>query len=63
MYIETDTITTFVLPNELHEAERFRETNDMTERKESLSTVAISFMRKLYYKAEYKSGCGEVRNG
>lgn len=57
MYIETDTIITFVLPDEFHEADRFRETNDMTEWKESLSTTTISFMRKQYYKAEYKKEC------
>lgn len=52
MYIETDTILTFVLPDELHEAERFRETNDMTEWQERQSTTAVSFMLKRYYKAE-----------
>ena len=54
MYIETHTIITFVLPDELQQACHFREDNDMTEWKESISTVAISFMRKQYYKAERK---------
>lgn len=62
MYIESHTIITFVLPDEFHEADRFRETNDMTEWKESLSTTAVSFMLKRHYKVEYKNGkfrCGE----
>lgn len=56
MYIETHTILTFVLPDEFQASEHFREDNDMTEWEEARSTRAISFMRKQYYKAEYKEG-------
>lgn len=55
MYIETHTFISFVLPDEFLEAEHFRENNDMSEWKQSVTTAAATFTRKLFYKAERKT--------
>lgn len=60
MYIETHTIIIFILPDEYQQACHFRKDNDMTEWQERLSTKAISFIRKQYYKAERKETENEL---
>ena len=54
MILKTETAVTFILPDEYEQSVHFQKTHDMTEWKESLSTVAVTFKCEKYYKVDYK---------